>query len=161
MANAGNAGAAGANPAPGTPPDISQMSPRERFLRLQDRVERAAESGDSATARQFAPMAIAAYGMLDSFDVDVRFHAGIMHTELGQFPEAAALADTIEAADRGNLLGEILRMEIARARRDSTALARNRRAFLAAYDRQIARARPEYQEHQAMLEDYHRRLAGP
>src|SRR5262249_55444912 len=40
MANAGNAGPAGASGATanGAPPDISQMSPKERFLRLSDRV---------------------------------------------------------------------------------------------------------------------------
>ncbi|MEO8139861.1 MAG: zinc ribbon domain-containing protein, partial [Gemmatimonadota bacterium] len=42
----------------GTPPDISNMSPRERFDRLFNRIMRAAEQGDEATVTNFAPMAI-------------------------------------------------------------------------------------------------------
>ena len=70
----GNAG----NPGLSTrAPDISNMSPEERFLRLWDRVERAASNGDTTTVRQFAPMALGAYAQLPSADNDQRFHAAL------------------------------------------------------------------------------------
>lgn len=163
MANAGNAGPAGAagpGPAtrPGAPPDISQMTPRERYFRLHDRVMSAAESGDTATANRFAPMAIAAYGMLDSVDIDARYHAGALHIQAGSLPAALALADTIQAESKDNLLGDLLRLEVAQARKDRAAESRARQAFLDHYDAQLALRRPEYEEHKAMLADLKKRL---
>lgn len=161
MANAGNAGAAGAAGAgarPGAPPDISQMTPRERFLRLHDRVMGAAESGDTATASRFAPMAIAAYGMLDSVDIDARYHAGALYIKSGALPAALALADTIQAEAKENLLGDLLRLEVARARKDRSGESRARKAFLDHYDAQFALRRPEYEEHKAMLANLRKQL---
>jgi hypothetical protein len=159
MANAGNAGGAGAAGArPGTPPDISQMTPRERFLRLHDRVMGAAEAGDTATANRFAPMAIAAYGMLDSVDIDARYHAGALYVQAGALPAALALADTIQVEAKGNLLGELLRLEVAQARKDRSGESRARKAFLDHYDAQVALRRPEYEEHKAMLENLRKQL---
>src|SRR5687767_703578 len=56
MANPGAAAAAGAQPA-GRAPDISRMSPRERFDRLFNRVVAAAERADTTEVLRFAPMA--------------------------------------------------------------------------------------------------------
>lgn len=164
MANAGNASAAtaaGAQPqgGGGTPPDISQMTPRERFLRLHDRVMNAMEQGDTATAERFAPMAISAYGMLDSYDVDARYHAGALHILQKDYPAAIALADTIEASAKGNLMGNLLRIEVAQAKKDAAAEARGKKAFLANFDAQIGQNRPEYQEHRAMLDDLRKQLS--
>ena len=160
MANAGNVGAGGPTSAqrPGAPPDISQMSPRERFLRLHDRVMAAAQSGDTATADRFAPMAIAAYGMLDTVDVDLRYHAGSLYIRTGAYPEALALADTIQAQAKDHLFGDMLRLEVAQARKDKAGETRFRKAFLEHYDGQIPLRRPEYEEHKAMLEDLRKQL---
>lgn len=166
MANAGNASAAtaaGAQPqgGGGAPPDISQMTPRERFLRLHDRVMNAMEKGDTATAERFAPMAISAYGMLDSYDVDARYHAGALHILQKDYPAALALADTIEASAKGNLMADLLRIEVAQAKKDPATEARGKKAFLANYDAQIAQNRPEYTEHRAMLNDLKKQLSSP
>lgn len=153
MANVG-AGAGAAAPAAGgggAPPDISQMTPRERFLRLHDRIMTAADQGDTATAKRFAPMALLAYGMLDSYDPDVRFHAGTIHIRLGQYAEALALADTIDAEVPNHLFADLLRAEVAQEQGNRAAFEKSRRSFLAHYDAQIASGRPEYQEHQAVL----------
>lgn len=163
MANAGNAGAAGASGAggatrPGAPPDISKMTPRERFLRLHDRVMAAAEQGDTATANRFAPMAIAAYGMLDTIDVDARYHAGALFIRTGDTKAALALADTIQAQAKNNLMAELLRLEVAQAKKDTSAENRARAAFLAHYDAEISLRRPEYEEHKTMLADVKRQL---
>src|SRR5215208_1740663 len=70
MANAGAVSArdelAGGDYAGGSPPavrapDISGMTPRERFDRLFNRIMQAAERGDSLEVRRFTPMALGAY----------------------------------------------------------------------------------------------------
>lgn len=157
-----NTGASGGGPAggagsSGAPPDISQMSPSERFLRLHDRIMQAAERGDTATVSRFAPMAITAYGMLDRVDPDLRFHAGSIHARLGDYQAALALADTIAAEAPGHLLADMLRAMVAEARGDQAMLRRSRQDFLARYDQQMASGRPEYEEHRAMLEDFRRK----
>lgn len=148
MANSGvQAPAAG-------PPDISRMTPRERFLRLTDRIASASEQGDSATAQRFAPMAVQAYGMLEGYDPDVRFHAGEIYIRLGRFAEALALADTIQAEAKDHLFGDLLRAEVAQRKGDRAGFDRSRRAFLAHFAEQVASGRPEYQEHQSMLDEF-------
>ena len=155
--------AAAAPPPPqaDTPPDISQMSPRERFLRLHDRVLGAAERGDSATVIRFAPMAIQAYTMLDAYDDDLRFHAGLIHLQVGETAAAIALADTIQAGSPGHLLAQILRADAAKQAGDPRAYDRSRRAFLAEFDREIASGRPEYTEHRNVLDDFRARAEAP
>jgi hypothetical protein len=160
MANAGNA-TPGEARAQGAPPDISQMTPRERFFRLHDRVMSAQEKGDSATAQRFAPMAIAAYGMLDSTDVDARYHAGALYILTRAYPQALALADTIQAEAKDNLMADLLRIEVAQARKDAGTESRARTEFLANFDAQVALKRPEYLEHKAMLDDLRKQLSAP
>jgi hypothetical protein len=156
-----NTGAPGPAASPGTPPDISQMTPRERFLRLHDRIMAAAEQGDSATARRFSPMAIQAYDMLDGYDPDVRYHAGAIRIQLGQYAEALALADTIQAEAKDHLFGDMLRAEVAQAKGDQALLQKSKRAFLAHYDGQIAAGRAEYQEHRAVLDEFRKQAGAP
>lgn len=164
MANVGAAPARGAegagSTAPGTPPDISQMTPRERFTRLHDRVMKGFQDGDTASAIRFAPMALAAYGALERPDPDLRYHAGVIYARVGQYPAALALADTIQAEAPDHLFAEILRAEVAQAKGDQAALGRSRRAFLAHVARQLASGRPEYTEHRELIEEF-RRQAGP
>jgi hypothetical protein len=169
MANAGNAapgasaeggeggeGGEGEAVAPaGTPPDISSMSPTERFNRLFDRVMRAASAGDTAQARQFTPMAILAYGMLDTVTADARYHAAVLYAESGQAASALALADTILAQNPNHLFGYLVRGEVADRRRDAAAAAAARKDFMAHYQAEIGRAdRPEYGEHKPVIDEY-------
>lgn len=154
MANTGASRPPGPTGGGGAPPDISQMTPRERFLRLHDRIMAAFESADTATALRFAPMALAAYGMLESRDPDVRYHAGAIQIRLGDYRAALALADTIQAEAKDHLFADLLRAEAAQASGDQGGFDRSRRAFLAHYDAQLATQRPEYEEHLSMLEDF-------
>ena len=158
MANVGSAGASSAGASPGTPPDLASMSPVERFNRLYDRVMRAASSGNTGEARQFLPMALLAYGMLDSLNADLRYHAAVLHSGAGQFPEALALADTILASAPDHLFGFLVRAEVADRRNDATAKADARKAFDAVVDRELARTdRPEYREHKVVIDEYRAR----
>ena len=149
MANAGNQGAAGAAP------DISAMTPRERFDRLFDRLMRAGAEGDSATVVNFSPMALGAYAQLDSVDADARFHAALVEIQVGDFAGARALADTIEQRDPGHLFGPILLGTLAGLTTDSAGKRAAFKAFLTRYDREMARTdRPEYLDHRQLLTEF-------
>lgn len=154
MANAGASSGVPGGAGEGAPPDISQMTPRERFLRLHDRIMNAASQGDTATVTRFSPMALTAYSMLDSIDTDLRFHAAAIYLRLGQYPEALALADTIQIGAKDHLFADLVRAEVAQAKGDSAQFDRIRKNFLAHYDAELARKRPEYEEHKAMLESF-------
>jgi hypothetical protein len=136
------------------PPDISNMSPRERFNRLYNRVMTAAQSGDEATVTRFTPMALMAYGQLDSVDADARYHAALLKVHTGEVDGSRALADTILARDPGHLFGFVVRGTVARFRKDEKELAQAYTGFLQRYDQEIKRARPEYSEHQTSLNDF-------
>jgi hypothetical protein len=151
-----NAGASGPEGPVGPAPDISQMSPRERFDRLYDRVMRAAGRGDSIEVRSFTPMALGAYQQLDSLNVDARYHAAMLHAGLGQFTAALALADTILAESSGHLFGYLIRGEVAERLGDSRLRAQTQRDFLARYKAEMAAKRVEYLEHEPALSEFKR-----
>jgi hypothetical protein len=136
------------------PPDISNLSPRERFNRLYNRVMSAAQSGDEATVTRFTPMALMAYAQLDSIDADARYHAALLKVHTGEVDAARALGDTILARDAGHLFGYVVRGTVARFRKDEKGLALAYTGFLKRYDQEIKLARPEYSEHKTSLDDF-------
>lgn len=150
MANAGATSAQGG----AAPPDISRMTPRERFDRLFNRVMQAAAQGDTAQVERFAPMALGAYAQLDSADADARYHAAVLRLQVGDAAGALALADTILARTPGHLFGYLIRGDAARAAGDSTALRAAERDFRSHYDAQMAAGRDEYREHQPALDAF-------
>lgn len=158
MGNAGNA-AARATATPRRAPDISQMTPRERFDRLWDRVMRAAEARAADTVLLFAPMALGAYQQLDSVDIDARFHAAMIHVAVGELAAAKALADTIAATQQTHLFAPLIRADVAEQENDTKALSRAYAQFLAAYDAEIKANRPEYLDHRPILDDFHTRAS--
>ena len=135
-------------------PDISRMSPRERFDRLFNRIMQAAERGESAQVEQFTPMALGAYQQLDTRDVDARYHAAVIHLQTGNTAQAGALADTILTEAPGHLFGYLIRGTAARIRRDPAAEARAGREFLSHYGTEMAANRVEYLEHGPVLEEF-------
>lgn len=155
MGNAGNADPRAASRAP----DISTMSPRERFDRLYGRVVRAAETEAADTVMLFSPMALEAYRLLDpsEIDADARYHAAMIHLVVGEFAEAKAKADTILANQPNHLFGLVIRGEAALQENDTAVLARTFRDFLAAYDAETGAGRKEYLEHQPVLADFKNR----
>jgi hypothetical protein len=136
------------------PPDISNMSPRERFNRLYNRVMTAAQSGDEATVSRFTPMALLAYAQLDTIDADARYHVALLKVHTGEVDASRALADTILAQTPGHLFGYIIRGTVARFRKDQPELKRAYAAFLKRYDAEMRAARPEYAEHRTSLDDF-------
>jgi Double zinc ribbon len=159
MANTGASSGEASSPAraggaPGAAPDISQMSPRERFDRLFNRIMQAAEQGDSAQVERFTPMALGAYAQLDSIDIDARYHAAVLRIQSGDLAGALALADTIQAESPGHLFSYLIRGTAAEARGDAAARARAARDFLAHYDAEMKANRPEYLEHRPALDEF-------
>ncbi|MGH7499324.1 MAG: zinc ribbon domain-containing protein, partial [Gemmatimonadales bacterium] len=154
MANAGAAGSGAPGGPSGPAPDISRMTPRDRFDRLFNRIMQAADQGDTVQIQRFLPMALGAYAQLDSADVDARYHAAVLHLQGGDAPGAMALADTILAAVPAHLFGYVVRGEAARLQNDSAALARAQRDFLAHYDAEMKSNRVEYQEHEPAIAEF-------
>lgn len=135
-------------------PDISSLTPQERFDRLFDRVTRAASAGDTTQVAQFTPMALGAYAQLDSFSNDARFHAAMLRFNVGDFPGALALADTITADVPGHLFAAMIRGNVATAQNDQAAVQRSYREFLASYDREIGANRVEYLDHKPVVDEF-------
>jgi hypothetical protein len=153
MANAGSSGGTAARSS-GPAPDISQMSPRERFDRLYNRIIQAGDRGDTSEVERFMPMALGAYSQLDEVDVDARYHAAVLRMQAGDFDGARALADTILTESPGHLFGYVVSGTAARLRNDRTALAQAQRDFLAHYDAAMRANRVEYLEHKPVLDEF-------
>lgn len=138
----------GAIPAMGAAPDISQMSPQERASRLYDRTMGAFEAGHTDTVQLFAPMATAAYEMLDSLTIDDRYDLGRLGEISGANALATAEADTILRQNPDHLLGLILAAQAAHSRNDAAAENKYLARLVKAAPAEQAKNRPEYQAHQ-------------
>lgn len=152
MANPGSARGEGAPTGPA--PDISQMTPEERYARLFDRVTRAAQSGDSTEVATFTPMALGAYSQLPTISNDDRFHAAMLHFMSGDLPGALALADTIQQDVPDHLFSSLIRATIAEARNDTVGVNRSYRDFVTHYPAEIGAGRQEYADHQALIDQF-------
>ncbi len=160
MANAG-AGGGEATVEAGAAPDISQLSPRERFDRLYNRIMQAAEQGDTAQVERFTPMALGAYAQLDTFDADARYHAAVIRLQSGDVAGAHALADTILEQAPDNLLGYLLRGTAAGIADDPGARTQAQREFLRRFDREMAKGRPEYRDHAPVIASFKKEAERP
>ena len=143
----------------GTPPDLSTMTPRERFDRLYNRIMRASEAGDQQTVTTFTPMALQAYEQLDSVDADARFHLATLKLHTGDVAGATAIADTLLRENPDHLFGYVIRGTVARWEKNEVAMAKAYGDFLARYDKEIAANRIEYTDHKRMLDDFRQSAA--
>jgi hypothetical protein len=114
---------------------------------------RLSESGKADSVRFFAPMAIAAYQMLDSLDTDQRYDLGRVGIVSGLSELARAQADTILARQPRHLLGLTLAISAARLERDRAAQTALERRLLAAEKSELATKREEYLRHRADIAD--------
>jgi hypothetical protein len=127
--------------------DLSQMTPREAADRLFNRVMTAVSTGDTAQAQQFVPMAIMAYQRVDSLDTDVRYHLAALHLVGRDYAAARAEADTILAANPSHLFGLFTAGEAEAGRGNAAGAKDFYGRFIRAYDAEVAKRLPEYQEH--------------
>lgn len=140
----------------GAPPDLSQLTPGEQFLRLADRIEGSVQSGDTATVVQFFPMLEAAFANLSDAerDVDARFHLSLLRAQVGHSAGAVAQVDSIVAVAKNHLFADYLRAMIADFQGDAAAGRAARLAFREHFEAEIAQQRPEYFAHRALLDDF-------
>ena len=99
-------------------------------------------------------MALGAYSQLDSVNPDARYHAAVLHMQVGGYAAARALADTILAESPGHLFGYLIRGTVAQLENDTAAAGRARREFLAGYAREMGANRVEYLEHKPVIEQF-------
>lgn len=154
MANSGNQAARAPSGPAGPAPDISAMSPRERFDRLFERVMDAGARRDSATVVDFTPMALGAYQQLERYDDLARYRAALIRLQAGEFQGASALADTILTQTPGHLLGIIIQGTVAHFQGDVPGRQDAYRRFLENYQAAQASGLSEYQTEQAMIESF-------
>ncbi len=131
----------------GQAPDISNMTPAEAASRLYDLVMTFHEAGKADSVKQFAPMAIQAYGMIGALNQDQHYDVGRIAAVSGDSALARAEADTILAADSTHLLGLILAANAAHMRKDVNAERSLHDKLVAAAPRERAKSLPEYSEH--------------
>lgn len=153
------AGAVGGDgSAVGAPPDISGLSPRQRFDTLYNVIMRASENGDAARATRFMPMALTAYSQLDEVDADARYHAAVLRLHVEGDPKAALLlADTIQAGAPRHLFAFMIRGSAGQLAGDERMVGKAAKDFLSAWDVEMASAKPEYRDHQIMLDQFRER----
>ena len=141
-------------PAAGNPGavDLASMTPREAADRLFNRVMQNVSSGDSATARQFLPMAVAAYDRARPLDSDGRYHLAVLHLVGGNLDAARAQSDTILSSNPKHLFGLFTGAQAAQGRGDTAAAVSLFRRFLAAFEAEKARKDViEYADHAQAL----------
>lgn len=136
------------------PPDLSTMTPREAADRLFNRVMMADEQGNTAEVEQFAPMAVAAYEMLESLDTDALFHMGQIHAAAGDIEAARSYADRMKSVVPNHLLAALLEHRLAEAESNSAAAASAKKQFHDHYNEEISISRPEYDHHRASIERF-------
>ncbi|HEX8832068.1 MAG TPA: zinc ribbon domain-containing protein [Longimicrobium sp.] len=146
---AGTGGASGGNPGA---VDLASMTPRQAADRLFNRVMQNVSTGDTAAAKQFLPMAVAAYDRARPLDNDGRYHLAVLHLVGGDFEAARAQSDTILAANPSHLFGLFTGAQAAQGRGDNAAAAALYRRFLAAYETERVRKDVvEYADHSQAL----------
>jgi len=138
----------------GAPPDLASMGPREAADRLFNRVASASESGDTAEAMRFAPMALQAYGMIGPLDPDARLHVGMIHLAIGDAQGALVQADSLNAEYPGHLFAAVLAARAHEQAGETDAVRAAYRAFLENEERERAVGRPEYGEHQTLVDRF-------
>lgn len=141
-------------PVPGPDPssvDLSSMSPEEAALRLFNRVMSSVSAGDSASARQFAPMAISAYEMVADPTIDDRYHIAVLYL-VNADPEGAR-AVTREILDQipTHLFGLYTAAQAELLMGNREGAIELYAEFLDNFEEESAIERPEYVDHAVLL----------
>ncbi len=133
--------------APGIGGTAPPATPLQTADQLFNDAMAAYETGDSATANQFIPMALMAYQRLDTLSLDSRYHVALLSLAAGRPQDAIAQTDTMLAQVPNHLLA------LTSAARAYELLGRTApaidfyRRFLNAYTPDVAASRSEYIDH--------------
>jgi len=137
--------------APGTPPDLSSMTPREAADRLYNRVMAASSEGDSTQAQSFLPMAIGAYERAMPLDHDGLFHLSLLQRTGLQLEDALETALQILDEDPDHVLGLNAAAAAALELGRDEEVTDYYRRIIEVYDEQLARGLPEYDGHMQIM----------
>ena len=132
--------------------DLSTMTPREAADRLFNRVMGASERGDVSEATRFAPMAVQAYARVAELDADAHYHLGLLYLQLKDVDGTRGQIAELKQQVPQHLLAYVLGHEVAVRTGDQPAAAQIATEFAAAYEVEIAAARPEYEAHRVSIE---------
>jgi tetratricopeptide (TPR) repeat protein len=138
-------------PAEATTGTPAPLTPRDGADQLFNQALYAWETGDSAAMRQFVPMALVAYGNLDSLDPDARYHIALLHLTSGNAEQAIEQADTILAESPDHLLGLVVTARSYESLGRADRAAEYYQRFLAAYTPEVVSSRTEYIDHAGAL----------
>ncbi len=133
------------------------MSPREAADRLFNRIMTAEENGDSAQAKQFAPMALQAYQLVPQLDADAHYHLGLINLVVGNLDEVRKQIDVLKQTSPNHLLAMALALTVAKRTGDDAAASDIRAKFATAYESEIASGKPEYEAHRVTID----KIRGP
>jgi hypothetical protein len=139
--------------APGTPPPLNG-TPREQADQLFNRIMTARETGDTTTARFFAPMGIQAYQAAEPLDDDGLYHLAIIMNVAGDYDAALRTAERILERSPNHLLGLAAAAEAAEGAGEQAAARGYHNRLIEAYPSEIGRGLPEYQDHVRILPEY-------
>ena len=139
-------------PSLGKPIDISQMAPREAADRLFNRIMTANEQGNREEALRFVPMAVQAYNNLPSLDGDALYHLGLIHSVASDHDNLARQIAALRQGAPDHLLALSLEYGEAEQSKDSAAMTRILKAFMAAYNTEMMMDRTEYAGHRNSIE---------
>jgi predicted nucleic acid-binding Zn ribbon protein len=137
----------------GGPPPLNG-SPREQADRLYNRIMAAREQGDTSDAVFFAPMGIQAYQSAEPLDDDGLYHLAAIQIVAGDHAAARATAERILSRNPNHLLGLAIAAEAAEGDGDPAAARQYHARLVDAYESEIGRPLPEYQDHARILPDY-------
>lgn len=146
----------GSAPPAGGVPDITNMTLRERADRLFERIMIASEAGDTSQVGFFSPMALQSYEMLGELDADARYHLALIHVASGDGDAAGVQGDSIRVLDRDHLFATLIDATVAGLDGSDGARRDAYQRFLDTYDTEVAKARPEYLDHQSALDAFRR-----
>ena len=101
-------------------------------------------------------MALQAYNNLGALDNDARYHVALLHLTAGDIKSARVQVELLRKSVPNHLLGFMLEHQIAERSGKKDSAAQSFKAFLAAYDAEIATQRAEYQDHLKTIERFHK-----
>jgi hypothetical protein len=124
--------------------------------RLFNRVMAAAEQRQLDEVNQFMPMAIQAYEAVPNLDDDGLFHLAILYQTAGSHEMAITTAHQILDRSPNHILALGVAGTSAEERGNRGGARDYYRRLVDGFDAESGRPLPEYQHHQAMVEEYHR-----
>jgi len=131
--------------------DISQMTPLEAADRLFDRIMRSLSAGDTASAVQFAPMAISSYERARPLSLDATFHLSMVNRAAGDLEAALAAALEILEQHPTHLLGLAAAGEAAHELGRGDEAVGYYQSLVDVYDDEMAAPLQEYMDHSGIV----------